>query len=154
MKALRSPIPRTAARPFLLRAILPVAAAFAASAAPQPAHAVPGGKLGTIAGGLWFCELPGDAASPALARPDENFSAIPDSSYVAPDGRRGTYLLLGDRLTMTSGPREGDRYVLESAGMLRKLLASGEAGPLRCIRAGDPGSPPPTPVQGSLSPAQ
>lgn len=149
MKAFRFPVPRAAARSFL-----PIALAIAASTAPHPANAVPGGKLGTIAAGQWFCEFPGDATTPALARPDESFSAIPDSSYVAPDGRRGTYLLLGDRLTMTSGPREGDQYVLESTGMLRKLLTSGEAGPLRCIRAGDPGSPPVTPAQGNLSPAQ
>lgn len=137
MKAHRFPVPRAAASPFLL-----LAAALAASSAPHPAHAVPGGKLGTLAAGLWFCELPGDAATPALARPEENFSSVPDSSYVTPNGARGTYLLLGDRLTMTSGPREGDRYVLESAGMLRKLLPSGGTAPLRCIRAGDPGAPP------------
>jgi len=103
-----------------------------------PAHAVPGGALETLALGTWFCELPGDAVIEPVARPQETFTAVPDSSYRTPDGAEGSYLLLGDRLTMTSGPREGDRYVMDSSAMVHKLDPSGQPGPLRCVRAGDP----------------
>lgn len=118
----------------LLRA-LPLLAACCTAA---PAAAVPGGKLGTLALGTWFCELPGDAVTEPVARPDETFSAVPDSSYETPDGRRGSYLLLGGELTMTSGPREGDRFRVDSAAMVRKLGPGGTETALRCIRAGDP----------------
>lgn len=118
----------------LLRAI-PVLALLSMAA---PAAAVPGGKLGTLALGTWFCELPGDAISDPTPQPDETFSAVPDSSYRTPDGRPGTYLLLDDLLVMTSGPREGDRFRVESTAMVHKLGPSGEELPLRCVRAGDP----------------
>lgn len=104
----------------------------------SPAHAVPGGELRTLPLGTWFCELPGDAVSDPTARPDETFTVIPDSSYLTPDGQRGSYLLLEDRLTMTSGPREGDKFVVDSSAMVHRLSPSGEPLPLRCVRAGDP----------------
>lgn len=116
-------------RPALLAPMLLLAA---------PAHAVPGGELGTLALGTWFCELPGDAVTEPVARPDETFTAVPDSSYKTPDGQRGSYLLLGDLLTFTSGPREGDRFSVESTAMVHKLSPAGEELPLRCVRAGDP----------------
>lgn len=119
-----------------LRALPP--ACFLACALAAPAGAVPGGKLETMALGTWFCELPGDAVTEPVARPDETFTAVPDSSYETPDGRRGSYLLLGSELTMTSGPREGDRFRVDSAAMVRKLSPAGNETPLRCVRAGDP----------------
>lgn len=103
-----------------------------------PAHAVPGGKLDTLALGTWFCELPGDAVTEPTAQPAETFTAVPDSSYQTPEGQRGSYLLLGDILTFTSGPREGDRFTVESTAMVHKLSPTGEELPLRCVRAGDP----------------
>lgn len=104
----------------------------------SPAKAVPGGKLGTLALGRWTCELPGDAVTDPTPRPDESFTAVPDSSYETTHGGRGSYLLLGKRLTMTSGPRIGASYVVESTAMVSKLDANGTETPLRCVRAGDP----------------
>ena len=118
-----------------LRALLPMIA-FALTAA--PAAAVPGGKLATLALGTWFCELPGDAVSEPVPQPADTFTAVPDSSYRTPDGKTGTYLLLDDVLTMTSGPREGDRFGVESTAMVHKLGPDGRELPLRCVRAGDP----------------
>lgn len=115
-----------------------IAIAVTALAASGAAYAVPGGTLDTLPPGAWTCETPGDAASPPVLRPDENFTVVPDSSYIAVDGKRGTYLLLGDLVTMTSGPHEGDRYRLDSAATLRKLTASGTDAALRCVKAGDP----------------
>ena len=53
--------------------------------------------------GRWTCELPGDATTPPTPQPQGNFSIIPDSSYTAIAGGRGTYLLLGKMLVMTRG---------------------------------------------------
>lgn len=100
--------------------------------------AAPGGALGTIEPGKWFCEVPGDAAAPAKAVPAENFTAIKDSSYRAADGSEGHYLLLGEVLTMTSGALRGNRYALDSQATIRKLGPGGEPIALRCVRAGDP----------------
>lgn len=104
----------------------------------SPSIAAPGGALGTIEPGKWFCEVPGDAAAPAKAVPTENFTAVKDSSYRAADGSEGHYLLLGDVLTMTSGALRGNRYTLDSQATMRKLGPSGEPVALRCVRAGDP----------------
>lgn len=114
-------------------ALLPLAAAITA-----PAFAVPGGKLETLETGKWYCELPGDAETIATPQPAEDFTAIPDSSYRLDDGRSGTYLRLGDSVTLTSGPRAGERFRLSSDTMMRKLDAAGNETDLRCVRAGDP----------------
>lgn len=115
--------------------LFPALAAFALIIAGSPAHAVPGGKLDTLRLGAWICELPGDATTPPKPQPEHNFNVVPDSSYLTADGNRGTYLLLGDQLTFTSGVREGEQFVLESDATLRKL---GHSPALRCVLAGDP----------------
>jgi len=46
----------------------------------------------------------------------------------------GSYLLTGDELTMTSGPRMGKRYHRISDRFVRLLDARGEESDLRCIR--------------------
>lgn len=94
------------------------------------------GQIGTIERGTYRCELPGDAAGAVgVEQPEESFHINSASRYSSPQGE-GTYLRRGNRLTMTSGPRNGDRYVIESRGFLRKI-ENGEAGRLRCIRIGD-----------------
>ncbi|WP_157083185.1 hypothetical protein [Novosphingobium lentum] len=113
-----------------------------------PAAAVPGGTLGTLNLGTYFCELPGDAVTGALARRDETFTVVPDSSYRTADGNRGTYLLLADQLVMTTGSLAGSRYAMQSDNFLHKLDSRGTETPLRCVRFGDPAamadSPPPS----------
>jgi hypothetical protein len=99
-----------------------------------PALAAPGGAMLTIAQGRWTCELPGDATTPPVPQPQDNFSIVPDSSYIA-NGVRGTYLLLSKKLTMTSGPFAGRRF--DKVGLsLVKLGSDGKREALRCVRAG------------------
>ena len=114
----------------LLAALLASAPAALAAA---PALAVPGGAIGTLGIGTYACELPGDASGPVgLRRPEWDFTVIGASSYRA-GGLTGSYLLTGDLVTMTSGPRAGLRFRRETRGLLR--LADGPKAParLRCV---------------------
>ncbi|MDR2857320.1 MAG: hypothetical protein LBV50_05680 [Novosphingobium sp.] len=100
-----------------------------------PAGAVPGGEIGTLQIGRYTCELPGDALGPRGRHvPEVDFAVIFGSSYRA-DGRSGTYLLTGDNVVLTSGPRRGERYHRLSDGFLRKQNADGGDGDLRCVIA-------------------
>ena len=94
------------------------------------------GEIGTLQRGHYTCELPGNAASDAgVEQTKESFSILSASRYRSSDGR-GTYLRQGNRLTMTSGPRNGDSYIIVSENFLRKLEADGKPGRLRCVRSG------------------
>jgi hypothetical protein len=105
-----------------------------------PALAVSGGKLGTLERGAWACEMPGDAgAAPGVAAPEADFHITNDSTYLVADGR-GAYLRTGDDVRMTSGPRMGEHYTVQSEHFLRKLDASGKDTGLRCIKLGEAGS--------------
>jgi hypothetical protein len=98
-----------------------------------PAAAVPGGDIDTLEIGRYVCELPGDALGPrGVLQPHEDFQIVVGSSYMA-EGLRGTYLLTGDDVVFTSGPRKGARYHRISNGFLRKLNAQGADGDLRCV---------------------
>jgi hypothetical protein len=110
--------------------------AFAAiTLAAAPALAVPGGEIDTLERGLYVCELPGDALGPrGEHQPAEDFRVVHGSSYRA-DGERGTYLLTGDRVVMTSGPKKGARYHRLSDGFLRRQNADGSDSELRCVIA-------------------
>ncbi len=88
----------------------------------------------TVNQGRWTCELPGDATTPPTPQPENNFSVVPDSSYVV-GGNRGTYLLLGNKFTMTSGPFAGRRFVKVGLSLV-KLGPDGQREALRCVRAG------------------
>ena len=99
-----------------------------------PAFAAPGGPIGTLPLGVYRCELPGDAAGPVGVRvAKEDFTIANASSYAA-EGGRGTYLLTGDVLAMTSGPKAGQRFRRLSDGFLRRIEPDGSDGPLRCVR--------------------
>lgn len=111
------------------RAIL----AFALAACPLAAPALAQGQIGTIERGVYLCELPGDAAGAAgIAQPEESFTIESASRYSSPQGK-GTYLRRGDRLIMTSGPRNGDTYKVIGQGFLRKIV-NGQVSRLRCVR--------------------
>jgi hypothetical protein len=100
-----------------------------------PALAVPGGEIGTLERGRYVCELPGDALGPRGRHvPAEDFRVVHGSSYRA-DGKRGTYLLTGDQVVMTSGPRKGARFHRMSDGFLRRQNADGSDSELRCVMA-------------------
>jgi hypothetical protein len=91
--------------------------------------------IGTIARGNYVCELPGNAAGAAgIAQPGESFSIESASRYSTAEGT-GTYLRTGNRLQMTSGPRNGDAYQVINREFLRKLDQQGQPTSLRCVRA-------------------
>ena len=99
-----------------------------------PAVATPGGQIGTLQQGDYTCELPGDATGPAGIRQDgQSFTVHNSSRYSTPQGR-GTYLLTGDIVTMTSGPKTGQRFIRLSDNFLREIDAAGNQTDLRCIR--------------------
>jgi len=98
-----------------------------------PAGAVPGGEIGTLEKGLYVCEIPGEDIGPArLHVPSEDFTVITSSSYRV-EGKRGSYLLTGDNVVMTSGPFRGKRYHRLSHGLLRHVDDKGENTSLRCV---------------------
>jgi hypothetical protein len=100
-----------------------------------PALAVPGGEIGTLERGRYVCELPGDALGPRGRHvPAEDFRVVHGSSYRA-DGKRGTYLLTGDQVVMTSGPKKGVRFRRMSDGFLRRQNADGSDSALSCVIA-------------------
>lgn len=93
------------------------------------------GPISTIERGRYVCELP--SAIPgevALEQPDESFEIAGASRYRSPQGN-GTYLRRGDRVVMTSGPRNGVEYAVISESLLRKV-ENGEPGRLRCYHRG------------------
>ena len=100
------------------------------------AQAAPGGQLRVLLTGYWVCEESGDATTPPVPRPQDSFRVVADSSYRAPTGDGGTYLLLGSDLAMTSGPFAGRRYVLIGQGILHPLDATGQRTTDRCVRQG------------------
>ncbi|EJL35304.1 hypothetical protein [Novosphingobium sp. AP12] len=104
----------------------------AASATPPLA---PGGAIATLALGSYTCEMPGDAGG-AVGKPvpDYAFRVVNSSSYKA-GGIRGSYLFVGDRVTMTGGKLKGLKLHRISAGFLREVKPDGTDGDLRCVRA-------------------
>ena len=103
-------------------------------AASGAALAVPGGPIDVLAPAAYAGEMPGDATNAAGYRVDEeNFAIANSTSYFTPEGR-GTYLLTGDDLVLTSGPKKGNRYRRASDNFLRKLGPDGKETALRCVR--------------------
>jgi hypothetical protein len=106
----------------------------AAIIAATAAQAAPGGQIGRLLLGEFVCELPGDATGPAGIRvPEQGFSVINATMYTTAAGR-GTYLLTGDVLIMTGGPKRGQRFHRLSQNFLREIGPDGADRPLRCIR--------------------
>lgn len=111
-----------------------LATALAAMAFAAPLSAAPGDAIGTLAIGRFVCELPGDALGPAgVPQPEADFAILNASAYRS-DAGAGSYLLVGDVMTFTSGPRKGEKYRRISANFLRRLNPDGSDGALRCVR--------------------
>ena len=92
------------------------------------------GRLMTLTLGQYRCERPGPPGQPGgVAEPELSFAVTSSSRYVAPDGRRGTYLFTGDTVTMTSGPLAGTRLVRVRQSFLRRIEAGGVPGSARCV---------------------
>ena len=114
----------------MLKFTLPFAL-FALSAA---ALAVPGGPIDVLAPAAYQCEMPGDAGGPAGYRvASEDFTIVNSNTYYTAQGR-GTYLLTGDLLVLTSGPKRSFKYNRISDNFLRKLGPDGKDSALRCVR--------------------
>jgi hypothetical protein len=99
-----------------------------------PAHAAPGGLLRVLLKGYWICETGGDATTAPVRQMQDSFRILPDSSYRTNDGGGGTYLLLGNDLTMTGGPFLGRRYILVGQGIVHPIDRSGKRTTGRCVR--------------------
>ena len=96
--------------------------------------AVPGGVIGTMKRGNFSCEVAGNAMGDAgIRQPAEDFTILHSSIYSTAAGR-GTYLMTGDLITMTTGPKRGERYKRISENFLRRLTRDGQESTLRCIR--------------------
>ncbi|MEL6529269.1 MAG: elongation factor P [Pseudomonadota bacterium] len=107
--------------------LLTAFAAALAAASPKILHAQdaaplpPGGMLQTMPHGIYECALPGDAAGEAYeVIPSEQFRIRTASSYRDSNGN-GTYILRGNELTFTRGPKKGQRFRRIGTNQLRKL---------------------------------
>ena len=113
---------------------LPSAALLLLAIAAGQAEAAPGGRLGSLRLGDYQCELPGDPNGPVgLRQPAEDFAVRLNSTYRV-GAAEGTYLLTGDMVVMTSGPKRGQRFHRLSPNFLRKVDVEGKDTALRCIR--------------------
>ncbi len=117
-----------------LRAMLKFTLPIALTALSAAALAVPGGPIDVLAPAAYQCEMPGDASGPAGYRLQaEDFTIVNSNTYYTAKGR-GTYLLTGDLLVLTSGPKRGHKYNRISDNFLRKLGPDGKDSALRCVR--------------------
>ena len=92
------------------------------------------GPLATLTLGRYICERPTDPGSQsAVTDAAASFAVTTASRYVAADGTRGTYLLTGDMVEMTSGMLVGTRLVRLRESFLRVVEADGTPGKTRCI---------------------
>lgn len=116
------------------RTIIPALVAAALTGAAAPALAAPGGSLGTLQKGAYVCFLPGDASGPARRIVEtERFEIGASSTYSTAEGW-GTYLLTGQKLVFSRGPKKGATYIRETRATLRKLDDEGRETDLRCTR--------------------
>ena len=119
---------RAIARPFMRALALPLLALLAAG------PAVSQEMIGTIARGEYRCELPGNAAGAAgIVQPEAGFVIESASRYRTAAGQ-GTYLRQGERMRFTSGPRNGEAWLIVNPAFLRLIGPDGQPGRLRCIR--------------------
>ena len=131
-------------RPWQSRALIGLALAMAAAV---PTQASEVGLVAVMKQGKYACETPGNALGKAgIHQPDQDFS-IRHASIYASGEATGTYLLTGDVIRFTSGPRKGDSFRRVSENFLRKRDASGKDTDVRCIRSvlnnSEPGEPTP-----------
>lgn len=115
----------------MLRRALPLVLMTFCAAAPLAAKP---GPIATLTLGRYVCERPAEPATQtAVTDPAASFAVTTASRYIASDGTRGTYLLTGDTVEMTSGTLAGTRLVRLRESFLRVLGSDGVAGPTRCV---------------------
>ena len=85
--------------------------------------------------GIYQCALPGDAAGDAFkVIESEQFRIRTASSYRDAEGS-GTYIMRGNELTFTRGPRKGQRFRRVGTNQLQKLEGN-SLSKLLCTRLG------------------
>lgn len=103
-------------------------------ATPRTIPPAPAGMLNTMPHGTYECALPGDAGGEAYeVVVAENFRISTASRYTSSEGS-GTYILRGDDLTFTRGPKRGERFLRVGDNQLRKLDETGKRSELLCTR--------------------
>lgn len=104
---------------------------------PQSRMALPNsGMLGILRHGDWQCALPGDAGGEAFIEvPAEAFRIGTASSYINPEGN-GIYLLRGNEVIFTRGPKKDQRFRVLGENTLQKLNPDGSLSKLICTRIG------------------
>jgi hypothetical protein len=86
--------------------------------------------------GPYECALPGDASREAwIPQEDESFRIARASRY-RNDAGRGTYILKGDELTFTAGPKNGQKLRRTGPNELRSINEDGSTGRMICVRVG------------------
>jgi hypothetical protein len=106
------------------------------NAAQPRANAPSTGVLGILQHGTYQCALPGDAGGEAYrVVPEESFRIGTASSYVNDKGN-GIYLLRGDEVVFTRGPKKDQRFIRLGDNTLRKLNLDGSPSKLICTRLG------------------
>lgn len=94
------------------------------------------GMLGILLHGNYQCALPGDAGAEAfIAVPEESFRIGTASSYVN-DAGTGIYLMRGDEVVFTRGPKKDQRFHRLGDNTLQKLNPDGTLSKLICTRLG------------------
>jgi hypothetical protein len=100
------------------------------------------GPLATLTPGHYVCERPVSAGlQPAATDAAASFEVTTSSRYIAADGTRGTYLLTGDTVEMTSGALGGTRLVRLRENFLRIIGSDGAPGQTRCVLGRGPVKP-------------
>jgi hypothetical protein len=95
------------------------------------------GMLAILQHGEWQCALPGDAGGEAFVEvPEEAFRIGTASSYINPEGT-GIYLLRGNEVLFTRGPKKDQRFRLLGENTLQKLNPDGSLSKLICTRIGN-----------------
>jgi hypothetical protein len=104
--------------------------------ASRPQGSAASGVLGILQHGDWECALPGDAGAAAYVPvPAEAFRIGTASSYVNPEGS-GIYLLRGNEVIFTRGPKKDERFRVLGENTMQKLNADGSLSKLICTRVG------------------
>jgi hypothetical protein len=95
------------------------------------------GMLRTMPHGAYECALPGDAGGKAYRVVAEEGFRISTASRYSVNGDTGTYILRGDKLTFTAGPKNGERFDRVGENQLRRTDINGNRGNLLCTRLAD-----------------
>ncbi|MEP0391493.1 MAG: elongation factor P [Erythrobacter sp.] len=96
-----------------------------------------GGMLRTMPHGEYECTLPGDAGGAAYKVVNAEGFRISTASRYRNSAGTGTYILRGNKLTFTAGPKNGELFERVGENQLLKTDAKGERSELLCTRLAD-----------------